>query len=651
MKKSNRSVKEAIFAGVLQLLACIVIYIFNIPNPNIVLFVLLSAALVRYGYAAGTVCGVIAFLYSAFFFSTDHSWIFYTPVNRNKLIVIALGIVANIFIIGHLQKANQKAIQHITRLETEKEQSKELAELSAVSSALSDIYTGVFSISLTDDSFTSIKAPEAVASILAGQRSAQSAISLAVEKTVSSENMESMLEFVQLRSLPERMAAERFLSREYKGKLSGWVRGSFIEVSRDGNGRLTQVLYAYQLIDEEKQKELEQQETLRQAVAAADAANRAKSTFLFNMSHDIRTPLNGIIGLLKIDEAHSDDAELLQENRVKMEKAANHLLSLVNDVLQMSKLESGTEEIVCEPVYLSDISRDIVAIIKESATEGGIKWAFSGDRELAYPYVMTSPLHLRQIFLNIYGNSIKFTKPGGTISSWQEFVKEENHVVTYRWTISDTGIGMSEEFLKRIFDPFAQEQTGARTSYQGTGLGMSIVKNLVEKMHGTIEVTSKEGVGSTFVLTIPFEIAEAPATKAQMTTQVDSIQGLHLLLAEDNELNAEIAKMLLEDAGASTTLVTDGKQTAELFESSPAGTFDAILMDVMMPVMDGLTATKAIRALNRPDAKTVPILAMTANAFAEDAKKCLDAGMNAHLAKPLDIEKVKQAICESIRAK
>lgn len=390
-------------------------------------------------------------------------------------------------------------------------------------------------------------------------------------------------------------------------------------------------------------------EEMQTLAEKAEAANKAKTLFLANMSHDIRTPINGIMGLLRINETHSNDTALVQENQVKMEKAANHLLSLVNDVLQMSKLESGTEEIVCEPVHLSDISRDIVAIIKESATEGGIKWAFSGDRELAYPYVMASPLHLRQIFLNIYGNSIKFTKPGGTISTCQEFVKEENHVVTYRWTISDTGIGMSEEFLKRIFDPFAQEQNGARTSYQGTGLGMSIVKNLVEKMHGSIEVTSKEDVGSTFVLTIPFEIAEAPATTEQPPVLEDSIQGLHLLLVEDNELNAEIAKTLLEDSGASTTLVTDGKQAVEMFDSSPAGTFDAILMDIMMPVMDGLTATKAIRALDKPDAKTIPIIAMTANAFAEDAQKCLDAGMNAHLSKPLDIQKVKQAICEYIQ--
>lgn len=383
----------------------------------------------------------------------------------------------------------------------------------------------------------------------------------------------------------------------------------------------------------------------------AEAANRAKSLFLANMSHDIRTPINGIVGLLKINETHSDNETLVRENREKMGKAANHLLSLVNDVLQMSKLESGAEEMVCEPIHLSDISHDIVAIIKESATEGGITWKFSGDRELVYPYVMASPVHLRQIFLNIYGNSIKFTKPGGTISTHQEFVKEENHKVTYRWTISDTGIGMSEEFLKRIFDPFAQEKNDARTSYQGTGLGMSIVKSLVDKMNGTIEVTSKEGAGSTFVLTIPFEIAEAPVTQAQDLAQVDSVHGLHLLLAEDNELNAEIAQMLLEDAGAVTTLVTDGKQAVEIFESNPAGTFDAILMDIMMPVMDGLTATKTIRALDRPDAKTIPIIAMTANAFAEDAKKCMDAGMNAHLSKPLDIETVKQVICEHIRTK
>ena len=377
-------------------------------------------------------------------------------------------------------------------------------------------------------------------------------------------------------------------------------------------------------------------------------ASGAKSEFLSRMNHDIHTPLNGIICLLKIDETHFDDREILLENHHKMMVSANHLLSLVNDVLQMSKLEEGKEELVSEPTDLVGLSHDVVAIISERATEKDISWEFDGKPETFYQYVYTSPLHLRQIFLNIYGNSLKYTNFGGKIHTRLEFLGRESNTVTYRWTISDTGIGMSEEFVKHIYDPFVQEHSDARSVYQGTGLGMSIVKSLVDHMNGSIEVSSKEGVGTTFMITLPFEISEKPADKHESGSA--SVAGLHLMIVEDNELNADIAKTLLADAGADVTVVTDGKQAVERFSASAAGTFDAILMDVMMPVMDGLAATRAIRALERNDAGTIPIIAMTANAFAEDIQKCLAAGMNAHLSKPLDMEKMKTTIYEQVRA-
>lgn len=396
----------------------------------------------------------------------------------------------------------------------------------------------------------------------------------------------------------------------------------------------------YFVLREQKKKDLEQQEKLQKAMEAADAANRAKTTFLLNMSHDIRTPLNGIIGLLKINEAHADDRELVRANYDKMLVSAKHLLSLINDVLQVSKLEDGTVEIAHEPLDLMDISQQVGTIISERTVEAGISFE-TGAQELPVPYVYGSPLQLRQIFLNIYGNCIKYNKVGGKIRTTLECVGRNGDAVIYRWTISDTGIGMSQEFVDHIFDPFAQEKSDARSVYQGTGLGMTIVKNLVEKMHGTITITSQEGVGSTFVITIPFDIAPASlfAQKETITEEAD-IHGLHLLLAEDNELNAEIAQTLLEDEGAKITVVVDGQQAVDAFQGAPAGTYDAILMDIMMPVMDGLTATRTIRALNRPDAKSIPIIAMTANAFDEDARKCLEAGMNAHTAKPLEIKKL-----------
>ena len=257
------------------------------------------------------------------------------------------------------------------------------------------------------------------------------------------------------------------------------------------------------------------------------------------------------------------------------------------------------------------------------------------------PYVYGSPLHLRQILLNIYTNCIKYNRVGGRITTRFQCLGRKNQVVTYRWTISDTGIGMSEAFLEHIFDPFSQENVADR---KGTGLGMTIVQNLVEKMHGTIEISSTEGVGSTFVITLPFAVSEQAVAAPPPPDPTASLRGLHLLLADDNELNAEIVRISLSDEGATLTIVSDGQEAVEAFRSHPAGTFDAILMDIMMPVMDGLTATKTIRAMDRPDAKTIPILAMTANAFEEDAQRCFAAGMNAHLPKPLQIDKVKQTI-------
>ena len=385
---------------------------------------------------------------------------------------------------------------------------------------------------------------------------------------------------------------------------------------------------------------------LQAAFDEMQTANRAKTEFLSRMSHDIRTPLNGIIGLLKIDEDHFDDLELVKENHKKMETAAGHLLSLINDVLQMSKLEEGNIVLTHEWISLVSLTRDIVNIIIERAVEAGIKWEYErGKADIPYPYIYGSPLHLRQIFLNVYGNCIKYNRPGGKITTTVETLEEHDGIGTYRWIISDTGVGMSPEFLEHIFDPFAQEKNDARSTYQGTGLGMTIVKELIDQMNGSIEVTSELGVGSKFVITIPFEIAPPPEDlPAKPVVQKSDIHGMKFLLAEDNDLNAEIAKTLLMDAGAMVIVVKNGKDAVESFETNDVGFYDAILMDVMMPVMDGLEATRAIRALPREDARTIPIIAMTANAFEEDANRCLAAGMNAHLAKPFQIEKLAETI-------
>ena len=408
------------------------------------------------------------------------------------------------------------------------------------------------------------------------------------------------------------------------------------------------VIVGYRPIDDILAEEKKHQKELEDALQATRIANRTKTDFLRRMSHDIRTPLNGIIGLLEINEAHFDNIELLHANHKKMKTSANHLLSLINDILQMSKLEDGSITLAHEPIDLIDLTKDIVTIVIDRAIESGLHWDYEkGKSFIPYPYIYGSPLHIRQIFLNIYGNCIKYNRPGGHINTIVDAFSAQDGFCTYRWTISDTGVGMSEEFLNHIFEPFSQEKSDARSIYHGTGLGMSIVKNLIDQMGGTISITSEEGVGSTFVITLPFEIALAPSTTQIPETLAEpSVEGLHLLLAEDNDLNAEIAEVLLTDKGSYVTVVENGKQAIETFASNPPGTFDAILMDIMMPVMDGITAAKEIRSMNHPDSRNIPIISMTANAFLEDTQKCLDAGMNAHLTKPLQMEKVVATISQ-----
>ena len=455
-------------------------------------------------------------------------------------------------------------------------------------------------------------------------------------------------------------AGDRQFSAEYgvreKDGTIRWVRKLIlmtrITVYDTDAGQDMPVVQAIVLLkDTTEMHEMEEQRQakLQAALDEMSSANRVKTEFLSRMSHDIRTPLNGIIGLLQINEDHFDNKELVFENQKKMHVAAKHLLSLINDILQMSKLESGGVILSRERLSLSEQRDDIRSILSDRVAEAGLEWIDEvKDYSFPVPFVYGSPLHLRQIILNILGNCIKYNKKGGRILTKVEFLGTSGNRCTYRWTASDTGIGMSKEFLAHIFDPFTQERQDARSVYQGTGLGMAIVKRLIDAMGGTISITSEEGEGSTFVITIPCEIAPAEEEKPEKKGHVD-IAGLHLMLVEDNELNAEIAQMLLTDKGARVTVVGDGKQAVDLFKNKIPGTFDAILMDIMMPVMDGMTATRVIRSFARADAKTIPIIAMTANAFDEDAKKCIEAGMNAHLTKPIEIDRVIEALGQYCR--
>ena len=382
------------------------------------------------------------------------------------------------------------------------------------------------------------------------------------------------------------------------------------------------------------------------ALESEKKANQSKSDFLSRMSHDMRTPLNGIIGLLDICMKYPEDRTLVDSSRLKARVGADHLLSLINDTLELSKLENEETKLPKEDFYLPELLHEVETIAQMRADKEGITIHFMDDPySIPYPNLTGSSLHVKQIFLNLITNSIKYNRKNGSVDCFLKEEKQSDNRVLVDVTIKDTGIGMSEDFLKNIFQPFVQADQGARSHYKGTGLGMAIVKELLDRMDGTIQIDSVENQGTFIHVAIPFEIAEEPVTVQEMSELPrENLSGYRILLAEDNELNREIAVFLLKDEGISVTEAEDGQQAVECFLKMPEGYYDAVLMDIMMPVMDGYTATRKIRSLERSDAKTIPIIAMTANAFREDAEKCIVVGMNAHLAKPMDIEKVKKTI-------
>ena len=374
----------------------------------------------------------------------------------------------------------------------------------------------------------------------------------------------------------------------------------------------------------------------------ADAANAAKTAFLTRMSHDIRTPLNGILGLIEIEELREGDMQVARESRAKARVAANHLLSLINDILEMGRIEERKVTLEHESFNLKELCDNALVLCKLRASDRGITMLDTSEPYAVDQYMIGSPTHIRQILVNLLDNSIKYNKHGGTVTFSSTIKPVDDEHAVFCFSVSDTGIGMTPEFLT----PFAQEGDDARSKFQGTGIGMSIVKSLIDMMGGTIEISSEVGVGSTFDVRIPLDIDKNPQIKECADTQVSScsLAGMNVLLAEDNELNAEIAQALLESEGIVVTRAADGNETVDLYVGRPAGSFDAILMDIMMPGMDGYEATRAIRLSEKADAADIPIIALTANAFAEDAKAAHDAGMNAHLPKPLDFSKLKNIL-------
>lgn len=473
----------------------------------------------------------------------------------------------------------------------------------------------------------------------------------ACKKFVAEEYQEAFLKFADITTLPVRMKNEETIVMEYQMKDGNWHKLRFIEKKRDKDGNLTHVLCAIRSISDVKKKE---QELLQQvAEARKDAA--LKSRFLSNMSHDIRTPINGIIGMTELADRYPDNPEIQKKCREKLVESARHLVSMVNDILDMNKLE--TEQFV-----ENDIPFNLAAVLNRVNTDqqmqaGKKKIDYVVDwkkSELNHMYLMGNPVYIEKLLTVITDNAVKFTKPGGNVSVWCREISEDDERAFYEFGCSDNGIGMSEEFAGHAFEMFSQENKTSRTQYEGTGLGLAIAKKITERLGGTIEIKSKKNCGTTVTMTIPFKTGVQNLMQYTENVNTEStedipLEGLHALIAEDNELNLEIAKLMLEEKGICVECAADGKEAVAKFEESEPGYYDVIFMDIMMPYMNGWDATRKIRTLQRPDADKIPIIAMSANAFAEDIINSHISGMNWHLTKPIDADKLMTALKECIR--
>lgn len=515
-----------------------------------------------------------------------------------------------------------------------------------LTAATSQIYHAIYHIDLIQDRIEKLAGANQNYTPTGVVTSATAQLNDILEKMVAPSHHEIMQYFFDLTTVNDRLHGKLFISREYPSPQGIWRRATFIVQNRDTDDDVTEILYVTQIIDDYKQKELAYQQELVKAVESANQANTAKTDFLSRMSHDIRTPLNGILGMLDIAQKNETNPKALLECHEKMRTAAFHLKALVNDVLDMQRMETDRFFLEQIPFDIREILDNCWSMLEAQASRLDITLEKIKPGSLKYPYLIGSPLHIRQIFMNLLSNAIKYNKPGGSISIHAKIIRQVHQNVIYKFIISDTGIGISPEFQKHIFEPFAQEDTGARTIYKGTGLGMAIVHRLVQEMGGTIQLKSEKNVGSTFTLILPFTIDEhQPSASAETATDTPAdLTDLHILVVEDNELNLEIAVFSLEAAGLNVSTAINGLEAVRLFEKSKPYEYDIILMDIMMPVMNGLDAAKAIHGLSRPDAPTVPIIALSANAFAEDIQKSKNAGINEHLAKPLEMDKVLKVI-------
>lgn len=559
------------------------------------------------------------------------------------------GLKENLYMVKQLEE-NQTSLQESLK-ELNKERKKledALAEAtlnSEIIGSISKIYWLIYRIDLVEGIYEEISAAQETHKLTGKRGYISDILEEMCNKIVSDEHRPMMREFWDVSTLPQRLKETDSIAIEYQTRSGPWNRARIIAKKRDIDGNVLNVLYVVRRIDREKQKEIEYKQQLMAAAEDARRANMAKTDFLRRMSHDIRTPINGIQGMISIAEHFPDDIAKQKECRDKVKEASGFLLDLVNNILDMNKLESGAIVLEHVPFNLRDVLQETNDIAEMNAELRGLQVSIDHTR-IRQEHLIGSPLHLKQILQNIEGNAVKYNREGGSISLTASEIDCADGMATYQFICTDTGRGMSRAFLEHAFEPFAQEDTSARTAYMGTGLGLPIAKQLAEMMGGKIEVESEQNVGTTFTITIPFEIDihhTADSMDEQEIQEAD-VSGVRVLLAEDNELNMEIARFILENAGMEVTTVFNGKEAVDTFSASEENQFGLILMDVMMPVMDGLTAARTIRAMKRMDARKVPIFAMTANAFADDIEESRKAGMNEHLSKPLDEDRMMRVI-------
>ena len=468
-----------------------------------------------------------------------------------------------------------------------------------------------------------------------------------IDSMIAPSFQKSYLEFTDMDTMESRLKEHDSLSCISQTIKGAWIRSMIVPQKYDEKGNLSTVLLAISDVTEEKEHELEQDKILRKALSSAEHANRAKTAFLNNMSHDIRTPMNAIIGFTSLAAEHLDDREIIRDYLEKISTSGKHLLSLINDVLDMSRIESGSVKIEKTNVYLPDVLEDLKTIILESVHAKQQKLLIK-MQDVVHEDIITDKLRLTQVLLNIISNAVKFTPVGGTIHILvEEKASQKAGYAVYSFCIKDNGIGMSKEFQEHVFDSFARERTVTESGITGTGLGMAITKNIVDLMGGTIHLTSKQGEGSEFIVTLECELADKTVQDKQSSCPKAEkkhldYSGKKVLLVEDNELNREIATEILKSLGMKVDYAADGMEAVEIMSSEAGNQYDMIFMDIQMPKMDGYTATREIRTLKDTKKANVPIIAMTANAFDEDRKKAIKAGMNGHIAKPIDVNVILQ---------